>query len=357
MDPIPTITLKKGAVELIDQTRLPEEYTVLRLERVNDLCEAIYMLRIRGAPALGVAGAYGMLLAIEEHCPKNDGWYFDGADTDTNDLPDGLTIEKLLSVLETAAERIASTRPTAVNLGWAITRMRGVYRRTWSNPVGLLQALHREAVAIYREDLDMCRAIGQHGEVLLKDGDSVLTHCNTGGLATSGFGTALGVVFAAVDGGKKIYVYADETRPLLQGARLNAWECEQRGIPVSVLCDGAAASLLSGGRVSCVIVGADRIAANGDTANKIGTLNLAIVSKSYSVPFYVAAPSSTIDMVIPDGDAIPIEQRSEQEVKAFRGVTTAPESAHAYNPAFDVTPCELIAGFITEKGILQPPFE
>jgi methylthioribose-1-phosphate isomerase len=202
----------------------------------------------------------------------------------------------------------------------------------------------------------MCFAIGRHGAALLDDGDSVLTHCNTGGLATSGYGTALGVVFAAVEGGKKIHVYADETRPLLQGARLNAWECAERGIPVTVLCEGAAASLMREGRVSCVIVGADRIAANGDTANKIGTLTLAIAAGRFGVPFYVAAPSSTIDPAIADGSAIPIEQRAEDEVRLFRGVAIAPGAARAYNPAFDVTPRDLITAFITEKGVIQPPF-
>lgn len=352
---LPTILFKTGAVELIDQTRLPADYTILRIATVRDLCEAIASLRIRGAPALGVAGAFGLLLGIEERWPRSGGHYFDMDGASVDDGPQA-SIAELVSVLDEVGETIASTRPTAVNLRWAIDRVARVYRRSWESPNELLQAIYDEAMAIYREDLDMCMAIGRHGATLLESGQSVLTHCNTGGLATSGFGTALGVVFAAVEAGKNIHVYADETRPLLQGARLNAWECEQRGIPVSVLCDGAAASIMSRGLVSCVIVGADRIAANGDTANKIGTLNVAIVAKRYNVPFYIAAPSSTIDTSIPNGEAIPIEERAEDEVKRFSTVLTTPAGAKAVNPAFDVTPHELIAAFITENGIVHPPF-
>lgn len=358
MSVIPTIVLKEGAVELIDQTLLPDEYKILRLERVDDLCEAIQSLRIRGAPALGVAGAYGLLLAVEEKWPRPNAFYFDMDSENTDDLPAAADLGSVRELLDHTARQIVATRPTAVNLGWAVERMQSVNNsKEWKSAADLLRALREEAIAIYREDIDMCMAIGRHGAELLNDGDNVLTHCNTGGLATSGYGTALGVVFSAVESGKKIHVFADETRPLLQGARLNTWECGQRGIPVSVLCDGAAASIMSRGFVSCVIVGADRIASNGDTANKIGTLNVAIVAKRYGVPFYVAAPSSTIDMSIPDGDAIPIEERAEVEVKQFRGVTTAPENARAVNPAFDVTPRDLIAGFITEKGVIEPPFE
>jgi methylthioribose-1-phosphate isomerase len=356
VEAIPTIDFKSGYIELIDQTLLPAEYKVLRLGHVEDLCEAITSLRIRGAPALGIAGAYGLLLAVEEKWRQIDTYYFDRAGTHLENFPPITTIEAVRRVLDLAASQIVATRPTAVNLAWAVERMKKVYNAHWASPREMLGNLRKEAVAIHEEDLEMSRAIGRHGAELLGDGDSVLTHCNTGGLATGGLGTALGVVFAAVEGGKKIQVFADETRPLLQGARLNAWECLQRDIAVSVLCDGASASLMSRGLVSCVIVGADRIAANGDTANKIGTLNLAIVAKRYGVPFYIAAPSSTIDASIPDGSAIPIEDRPEDEVKAFRGVTTTPDSVPAINPAFDVTPHDLIAGFITEKGIEQPPF-
>jgi methylthioribose-1-phosphate isomerase len=356
VDILPTIVFKKGAIEMIDQTLLPAEYKILRITGVEQLCEAIQSLRIRGAPALGIAGAYGLLLAVEEKWPEHDDYYFDGRDSNLENFSPIATVEAVRRYLDRIARQIVATRPTAVNLGWAIERMKKIYHSEWGSPVEMLRALHRETLAIYDQDLEMCKAIGSYGAELLNDGDNVLTHCNTGGLAASGFGTALGVVFAAFDSGKKIHVYADETRPLLQGARLNTWECARRGIPVSVLCDGAAASLLSRGRVSCVIVGADRIAANGDTANKIGTLNLAIVAGHYGVPFYIAAPSSTIDRKIPNGEAIPIEERDGDEVKSFSGVNTAAKNALAFNPAFDVTPHGLIAGFITENGIIQPPF-
>jgi len=356
MSVLPTIAFKKGAIEIIDQTLLPGEYKILRIARVEDLCEAIKALRIRGAPALGVAAAYGLLLGVEEKWRQHGRCYFDENAINLDAFPSITTLEAVRRFLDHVGETIRSTRPTAVNLVWAIERMKTAYGRPWESTVEMLRALHREARAIHHEDLEMCRAIGRHGAELLKDGDSVLTHCNTGGLATSGYGTALGVVFAAMESGKAIHVYADETRPLLQGSRLNAWECIQRGIPVTVLCDGAAASLMGEKTIACVIVGADRIAANGDTANKIGTLGLAIAARRYGVPFYVAAPSSTIDPSIPDGAAVPIEQRSQDEVKRFGGVTVTPDGAEAYNPAFDVTPHDLIAGFITENGVVSPPF-
>ena len=356
MNLVPTIAFRKGAVELIDQTLLPAEYKILRITKVEALCEAIQSLRIRGAPALGIAGAYGLLLGVEEKWRKFDAYYFDEDEVLVGEFPAIVTVEAVRSHLSIVSGTLRSTRPTAVNLGWALDRMMGVCRQAWPAPADMLRALHGEARTIYKEDVEMCRAIGRNGAALLRDGDSILTHCNTGGLATSGHGTALGVVFAAVESGKKIHVYADETRPLLQGARLNAWECVARGIPVSVLCDGASASLMNEKKIACVIVGADRIAANGDTANKIGTFALALAAKRFGVPFYVAAPSSTIDPAISDGSAIPIEHRGAEEVKSFRGVVTAPNEAGVYNPAFDVTPCDLIAGFITEKGVVRPPF-
>ena len=271
-------------------------------------------------------------------------------------FPAGVTVDAVRSKLEEAAATIGATRPTAVNLHWALERMAGVYRRNWNTPAALLKALRNEAVAIYTEDLEMCRALGRHGAELLEDGARVVTHCNTGALATSGFGTALGVVFAAVEAGKSVHVFADETRPLLQGARLTAWECTRNKIPVTVLVDGASASLLERGGISCAIVGADRIAANGDAANKIGTHNLAIVCHRFGVPFYVAAPSSTIDTSLGEGALIPIEQRDPGEVLRFAGTPTSPQGALAYNPAFDVTPAELIAGIITERGVFRPPY-
>jgi len=356
---IPTIRLIKGAAEIIDQVLLPGKYAVRRLQTVDAVCEAIKLLRIRGAPALGVAGAYGLLVAVEEKWRCEESHYFDDGDDSSAGLvhfPQDVTVDDVRAYLDSAARTIGATRPTAVNLHWAIERMAGVYRLDWDTPADLLRALRDEAVEIYNEDLEMCRALGRHGAELLEDGAKVVTHCNTGGLATSGFGTALGVVFAAVEAGKSVHVYADETRPLLQGARLTAWECVRNKIPVTVLVDGASSSLMSRGGISCAIVGADRIAANGDAANKIGTCNLAIVAKRFGVPFYVAAPSTTIDTSLSDGSQIPIEQRAADEVLGFGGAPSAPRDARAFNPAFDVTPAELIAGIITEKGVFRPPY-
>lgn len=356
---IPTIRFRKGAPEIIDQTLLPGDYRIIRLTTVALVCEAIKKLRIRGAPALGIAGAYGLLGAIEEKWGSGDGFFFDdeaGHDR-ISSFPDSVTVKDIQEHLDQAKDIIGATRPTAVNLSWALGRMAKLYKGEWDSPGALLKALLHEALTIYREDLEMCKALGAHGAELIKDGDGVMTHCNTGGLAASGFGTALGVVFAAVESGKKVHVYADETRPLLQGARLTAWECAQRNIPVTVLVDGASASLMSRGMAACAIVGADRIAANGDTANKIGTHNLAIVAARFNVPFYVAAPSSTIDTALSDGSKIPIEMRADHEVKSFAGVEVAAAEAGAFNPAFDVTPSELIAGIITEDGVFRPPFE
>jgi methylthioribose-1-phosphate isomerase len=357
---IPTIRLIKGAAEIIDQVLLPGRYVVRRLQTVDAVCEAIRSLRIRGAPALGVAGAYGLLVAVEEKWRCDRTHYFDDGDDRSEGLvyfPEGVTVADIRAHLDSASDTIGATRPTAVNLHWALERMAAVYRRGWSSPADLLRALRDEAVAIYREDLAMCRELGRHGAGLLQDGAAVLTHCNTGGLATSGYGTALGVVYAAVEAGKKVHVYADETRPLLQGARLTAWECVRNKIPVTVLADGASSSLMSRGIVSCAIVGADRIAANGDTANKIGTFNLAIACRHHAIPFYVAAPSSTIDPSLAHGSLIPIEERAAEEVLSFAGVRTAPRDTEAYNPAFDVTPAELIAAIITERGVFRPPYD
>jgi methylthioribose-1-phosphate isomerase len=353
---IPTIQIHRGTLEIIDQRLLPGEYRVMTLRSVDELCQAITSLAIRGAPALGVAAAFGLLLAVEAEWGTKDCYFFDGDAEHVSSFAGRAGIEEVRDVLERARNALAATRPTAVNLFWALQRMAMLYRAAYESPEELLGAIYREAVSIYREDLEMSRRLGENGARLLKDNDSVLTHCNAGALATSGFGTALGVVYAAVESGKRIQVFADETRPLLQGARLTAWECIRRGIPVTVITDGMAGHVLSKGLVSCVIVGADRIAANGDTANKIGTLTLAIIAKRYGIPFYVAAPSSTVDGSIGTGAGIAIEERSADEVKRFLSVPVAPEEARALNPAFDVTPCDLISAIITERGVYYPPF-
>ncbi len=300
-------------------------------------------------------GAFGELLAVEEKFSAQ-GVIFHADRIDESAFRTDVSVREIKDELARASNKIAATRPTAVNLFWALERMRSVCSTKMDAPVELMRLLHAEALAVYNEDIDMCRMIGVNGRVLLEDNDSVITHCNTGGLATSGYGTALGVVFAAAEEGKNIHVYAGETRPLLQGARLTAWECVQRKVDVTVIADGMTGHVVGSCNIACAIVGADRIAANGDTANKIGTLSLAIISRHYNVPFYVAAPSSTIDPDIKDGSEIPIEERSVDEIKQFAGVRTVPDEAGALNPAFDVTPANLIAGIITEKKIYRPPF-
>ncbi len=351
---LPTITFVDGAIEMIDQTQLPATYQVLRLTNVADHCAAIKRLSVRGAPALGVAGAFGLLLAVEERWPH--GPYFDQAKgVSLDSFPGDVTRDELFAFIREQGDVIGATRPTAVNLGWAIEVLLSRVSDQ-ATPHRILQTLFDGAVEIFEDDLKMCRALGAHGAELLPATGGVLTHCNTGALATGGYGTALGVVYAAKENGKHVHVYADETRPLLQGARLTAWECQRAGIPVTVLVEGAAATLLGQGKVSSVIVGADRIAANGDTANKIGTLGLAILAKRYGVPFYVAAPTSTIDRKLPDGSHIPIEQRDGEEVTNLYRQAIAPEGVDAFNPAFDVTPADLIAGIITERGVFTPPF-
>ncbi len=335
-EPLPTVRYGDGRLHIIDQTRLPSHYEVISLGTVAQVCEAIASLRVRGAPAIGIAGAYGLLVALEELAS-----------------PD---VDAMRARLDVASARIASTRPTAVNLKWAVDRMRRVWSHDDIDAHALAEALAREADAILDEDLAMSDAMTAHGATLLRDGDAVLTHCNTGGLATGGGGTALGAVFAAASEGKRLRVYADETRPLLQGARLTAWECAQRGLPVTVLVEGAAASLLASGAIASVWVGADRIAANGDTANKVGTLTLAILARRARVPFYVVAPTSTIDPACPSGPDIPIEHRASDEVLHFAGVATAPHGVDAYNPAFDVTPADLIDAIVTEHGVHRAPY-
>lgn len=318
-----------GVLDLLDQRLLPGAEERLICRNVADVILAIKTLAVRGAPAIGVAAAYGCVLASAEAADDSE-------------------LCGLLNALERA-------RPTAVNLSWAIGRMRRLLPQA-GGPRSLRQKFLAEARAIHAEDIAACRAIGRHGSVLISDGDCVLTHCNAGALATGGYGTALGVIRAAFEDGKKISVIADETRPLLQGARLTAYELARLGIPASIACDSACAFLMSRGKVQKVIVGADRIAANGDTANKIGTFGVAIIAKRFGIPFYVAAPLSTVDFSLADGSQIPVEAREEEEVALINDRRIAPHGVAAINFAFDVTPAELVCGIITEKGILRPPY-
>lgn len=335
--PVKTIAWEKDSLVILDQTRLPTEERYVVLETVEDVHRAIHRLEVRGAPAIGVAAALGLYVAVRY-----------GAFT---------TYDSLKKAIRQAADYLASSRPTAVNLTWALERMTSaVERMPDAEPEAVKRALLDEALAIMAEDRDTCRAIGRHGQALLADGSAVLTHCNAGGLATVDYGTALGVVYAAVEAGKKIRVYADETRPLLQGARLTAWELGKSGVPVTLICDDMAATVMARGLVDCVITGADRIAANGDTANKIGTYGLAVLAREHGLPFYVAAPLSSFDFDLPSGDGIPIEERDPDEVRRFRGVQTAPPEVDVFNPAFDVTPHRYITAFVTERGVVRPPY-
>ena len=319
-----------GFVRLIDQTLLPIEFVRIDLKDVAGVWEAIKSLRVRGAPAIGVAAAFGAVLGAKS-----------GSDARAS--------------LAQASAHLRTSRPTAVNLFWALDRMDRTAAESGDlSDEKFVEKLLIEAQAIAQEDKDMCRQIGSHGAILIEDGEGVLTHCNAGGLATADYGTALAVFFSAHESGKKIRVFADETRPLLQGARLTAWELQRRGIPVTLICDNMAAQVMKEGKVKKVVVGADRIASNGDAANKIGTYGVALLAKAHGIPFYVAAPSSTFDLAIPDGSHIPIEQRDPKEITHGFGRTTAPEGIDVYNPAFDVTPAHLIAGIITEKGVISP---
>lgn len=326
-----------GHLEIVDQTLLPGQLEWIACRDVPTVVEAIKSLRVRGAPAIGIAGAYGLTVAATEA------------------IRGGLSPEAARAHLLARAEELAAARPTAVNLRWAVERSVAVIDRlpATTGAAELATVALAEARAIHDEDRRLCEAIGRHGLEVLPEGD-ILTHCNTGALATGGVGTALGVIAAAWDAGRRFTVFADETRPLFQGSRLTAWELVQRGIPVTVLVDAAAGHLLATGRIAAVIVGADRITACGDTANKIGTYSLAVLAAAHGVPFFVAAPSSTFDLAIDSGAEIPIEERSAAEVLAPLGVQAGPEGAAAYNPAFDVTPARLIRGIITERGVIEP---
>lgn len=325
-----------GFVRLIDQTLLPTRLEYRDCRTVEEVWEAIKVLRVRGAPAIGVAAAMGVVVGMQSFRGRERGAY--------------------ARRLREVTDYLRTSRPTAVNLFWSLDRMeRCVQGRTEElPPAQLTQRLRDEALAIEEEDRAMCRAIGAAGAALISDGAGVLTHCNAGGLATADYGTALAVMFSAAEQGRLFHVFADETRPLLQGARLTAWELQQHGIDVTVICDNMAAQVMKEGRVQLVVVGADRIAANGDTANKIGTYGVAVLAAAHGIPFYVAAPSSTFDLSLPTGDSIPIEQRDPREVTHGFGRQTAPDDVRVYNPAFDVTPSRLIAGIITEKGLIRP---
>ncbi len=326
---------ESGSLRLIDQTLLPQELRVIECREVEGVWEAIKMLRVRRAPAIGIAAAYGVVLAAAGE---------DALARETGDFR-----ERALE----AAEYLATSRPTAVNLFWALERMRKIALQC-NTADHLAGALLAEARAIHEEDRQMCHAIGTYGAQLIPDKATLITHCNAGGLATAEYGTALSVMFTCQDQGKQLQVFADETRPLWQGSRLTAWELQQRGIPVTVICDSMAAHVMQTRQVDAVIVGADRITSRGDAANKIGTYALAVVAKYHGIPFYVAAPSSTFDLSLVQGSDIPIEQRSAAEVIAPYGQSIAPEGVEVYNPAFDVTPAELITALITERGVIQP---
>jgi methylthioribose-1-phosphate isomerase len=335
---IETVSYRDGVVRILDQTRLPREVVHLECARAEEVADAIRRLAVRGAPAIGVAAAYGLVLGLAGHR--------------------GAPRAEFLARLAAVRDLLAATRPTAVNLRWALERLERAAAALPAEPSGRLwDALLEEAHAIRREDEALSRAIGRAGAALLSDGDTVLTHCNAGGLATAGLGTALAVVYAAVGEGKRIRVLADETRPLFQGSRLTAWELARAGVPVSVLVDGAAPSVMAREGVRAVIVGADRIAANGDFANKIGTFAIALAARHHGIPFYVAAPSSTLDLSLASGVGIPIEERSPDEVLAPFGERLAPPGVSALNPAFDVTPAEFVSALILEKGVVRPPFE
>ncbi len=318
---------------LLNQRVLPLRESVTRIAQASGVAHAIRTMVVRGAPAIGVAAAFGLVLAVRNANRKRLSWREE---------------------FRKAAEELAATRPTAVNLYWAIDRMRRVADSLPDEPEGAAYHLEKEAMAICEEDITANRRMGAHGAKLLKSG-SVITHCNAGALATSGYGTALGVIRAAVGAGKKLHVFVGETRPFLQGARLTAWELAKEGIPFTLITDSMAASLLGAGKVQAAIVGADRIAANGDVANKIGTYGLAVLCRVHKIPFYVAAPVSTIDPGVRTGKGIPIEQRDGGEVTHFLGTRIAPDGIDVYNPAFDVTPARYVTALVTEKGVLRPP--
>jgi methylthioribose-1-phosphate isomerase len=333
---VPTVEWKDGAVRILDQSRLPDQVEFVDCRDYETVGIAIKELWVRGAPAIGITAAMGVALGAQ--------------------AVKATEFDAFRKAVWAIADHLAATRPTAVNLFWAIDRMKRRLDALQAEPIPVIkQKLIAESQAVLQEDIAMNRAMGRHGSAVIGDGQTILTHCNAGALATGGYGTALGVVRAAWEEGKKIRVVADETRPVLQGARLTAWELMQDGIPVTLITDNMAGALMGQGKIHVCIVGADRITANGDVANKIGTYSVAVLAHAHGIPFYVAAPSSTIDLSMPSGEQIPIEQRDPREVTHVRGkASIAPDGVEVFNPAFDVTPARLITGIITEKGIFKP---
>ncbi len=333
---VETIKWVNGRIRLIDQTQLPDKFEYIYCDDIRTLWKAIKVLSVRGAPAIGVAAAFGVVLAANNSTTKN--------------------VKTLTRQVRKACGYLSTSRPTAVNLFYALARMEKVLDRDDLHSVeDIKKALKAEAMAMFREDQTVCRNMGRVGAKLIKNNSAIMTICNAGALATADYGTALGVMYAAQEQGKEFKVYACETRPLLQGARLTAWELHKSGIDTTLICDSMAATLMKQGRISAVFTGADRIASNGDTANKIGTYNLAVLCKHHRIPFYVVAPISTFDMSIRDGSEIPIEERGRDEVAGFRDVQTAPRGVPVYNPAFDVTEAKLITGIVTENGLIAGP--
>jgi len=336
---LPTIDWEDGEIVMVDQRKLPSREVYVRCRSAKEVAKAIRTMVIRGAPAIGVAAAMGVALELRRSSAS------------------GTT--QLATEFYRACDLLAATRPTAVNLFWAIERMKRVFAdamRAGRSTDELKATIDTEAGRVHDEDVANCRALGRHGAGVVPADARVLTHCNAGALATGGYGTALGVVRAAVEAGKHVAVFADETRPFLQGARLTAWELVRDGIETTVITDGMAGSLMRAGRVDLVVVGADRIAANGDVANKIGTYTVAVLAKEHEVPFYVAAPLSTVDLSTPDGSGIPIEGRDAREITHMGTTQVTPDGAEVWNPAFDVTPARFVAGIITERGICRPPY-
>ncbi len=332
-----TIKFESGMIKVLDQRLLPAEESYLQLKTVDDVCQAIKNLVIRGAPAIGIAAAMGIALGMAS-------------------LPENLSLPEKIDYFQKFKRELAATRPTAVNLIWALKRMEKVFHNNLNMPhLRLIELLNCEANKILEEDITTNKKIGNYGQQLLPAQANIITHCNAGALATGGFGTALGVVRAALENGKKIHVFAGETRPYLQGARLTCWELMQDNIPVTLITDNMAGFLMSKKKIAAIIVGADRIALNGDTANKIGTYSLAILANFHQIPFYVAAPISTIDFSINDGSAIPIEERSAEEILYYRQEQIGPQQCPVWHPAFDITPANLITAIITEKGIIARP--